>query len=244
MLITPGSSLGGARPKASVVDKKNNLWIAKFASKNDEKDVAAWEMVINELAVRAGIAIAEGTIKKFNSKYNTYLTKRFDRTSSGERIHFASAMTLLGHKDGEDAGAASYLELVEFITRHGAQVEADLHQLWRRIVFSICVKNTDDHLRNHGFLLTPHGWILSPAYDINPNEYGSELCLNINDSSNALDLNLAMEIADYCRLEQTEAKKIIDEVISAITPWKEIAAKYKISKIEQERMEPAFITSQ
>jgi serine/threonine-protein kinase HipA len=244
MLIAPGSSLGGARPKASVIDKQNNLWIAKFPSKHDEKDVAAWEMVVNELAVRAGIHVAEGTIKKFNSKYNTYLTKRFDRTSAGERIHFASAMTLLGHKDGEDSGAASYLELIEFITRHGAQVQADLHQLWRRIIFSICVKNTDDHLRNHGFLLTSNGWTLSPAYDINPNEYGAELCLNINDSSNSLDLNLAMEIADYCRLEQTEAKKIINNIIAAIVPWKELATKYKISKGEQERMEPAFSIAQ
>lgn len=240
ILIAPGSSLGGARPKAGVTDKHNHLWIAKFPSKNDDKDVAAWEMVANELAVRAGLHVAEGTVRKFNGKYYTYLTKRFDRTSGGERIHFASAMTLLGHKDGEDAGAASYLELVEFITRHGAQVEEDLHQLWRRIVFTICSKNTDDHLRNHGFLLTPNGWILSPAYDINPNEYGTELCLNINDSNNALDLDLAIEIADYCRLGQKEAKKIIDEVIKAILPWKNLARKYKITKTEQERMELAF----
>jgi serine/threonine-protein kinase HipA len=244
MLIAPGSSLGGARPKASVIDKQNNLWIAKFPSKNDDKDVAAWEMVVNQLAIRAGISVAEGTVQKFNSKYFTYLTKRFDRTPAGERIHFASAMTLLGHKDGEDAGAASYLELVEFITRHGAQVQADLHQLWRRIVFNICAKNTDDHLRNHGFLLTPNGWILSPAYDINPNEYGAELCLNINDNSNTLDLDLTLEIADYCRLNQQEAKQIINEVKSAITPWKQLASKYKIPKAEQDRMEAAFTIPQ
>jgi serine/threonine-protein kinase HipA len=200
LLIAPGSSLGGARPKASVIDKHNYLWIAKFPSKNDDKDVAAWEMVTNQLAFKSGINVAEGSIKKFNSKYFTYLTKRFDRTGENKRIHFASAMTLLGHKDGEDAGAASYLELIEFLTRHGAQVQQDLHQLWRRIVFNICVKNTDDHLRNHGFILTKNGWILSPAYDMNPNEYGAELCLNITDNNNSLDLDLAMEIADYCRL--------------------------------------------
>jgi serine/threonine-protein kinase HipA len=239
MLIAPGSSLGGARPKASVVDKQNNLWIAKFPSKSDEKDVGAWEMVLNELGTKAGIQVAEGSVKKFN-KYHTYLTKRFDRTPKGERIHFASAMTLLGHKDGEGAGAASYLELIEFLTRHGARVEKDLHQLWRRIVFNLCVKNTDDHLRNHGFILTPKGWILSPAYDINPNEYGAELCLNITDDNNSLDLELALEIADYCRLEPNEAKTIIRKIRSAIAWWRALATKYKIPKVEQEPMELAF----
>jgi serine/threonine-protein kinase HipA len=240
LLIAPGSSLGGARPKASVMDKHKRLWIAKFPSKTDEKDVAAWEMVVNQLALKAGVHVAEGSIKKFNNQYHTYLTKRFDRTEENKRIHFASAMTLLGHKDGEDTGAASYLELIEFLTRHGAQVEQDLHQLWRRIVFNICVKNTDDHLRNHGFILTQNGWTLSPAYDMNPNEYGSELCLNITDDNNSLDLDLAMEIADYCRLEAKEANSIIKEIRSAISPWKTLAATYKISKAEQEWMEPAF----
>ncbi|MDQ2863065.1 MAG: type II toxin-antitoxin system HipA family toxin, partial [Bacteroidota bacterium] len=119
MLIAPGSSLGGARPKASVIDTNKHLWIAKFPGKNDEKNVAAWEMVVKELALRAGINMAEGKIQKFKSRYHTYLTKRIDRTGKGERIHFASAMTLLGHKDGEDFSGASYLELAEFITKHG-----------------------------------------------------------------------------------------------------------------------------
>lgn len=153
LLIAPGSSLGGARPKASVMDEHNYLWIAKFPSRNDDKDIAAWEMVTNQLAISAGINVAEGRLLQFNNRYHTFLTKRFDRTITGERIHFASAMTLLGHMDGEDASGASYLELMEFISRHGASVENDLEELWRRIVFSICVKNTDDHLRNHGFYL-------------------------------------------------------------------------------------------
>lgn len=157
LLIAPGSSLGGARPKASVLDASNNLWMAKFSSKNDDKYVAAWEMVANQLAINAGIHIAEGKLQKFNNKYHTYLTRRFDRTETGERIHFASAMTLLGYMDGEDAANASYLDLVEFISRHGGSVERDLEELWRRIVFSICIKNTDDHLRNHGFILTDKG---------------------------------------------------------------------------------------
>lgn len=241
MLIAPGSSLGGARPKASVMDAHNNLWIAKFPSRNDDKDIAAWEMVTNQLAVNAGINVAEGKLLQFNNKYHTYLTKRFDRTAAGERIHFASAMTLLGHIDGEDASGASYLELMEFISRHGAAVEKDLEELWRRIVFSICVKNTDDHLRNHGFLLTEKGWLLSPAYDINPNEYGKGLSLNITDADNSLDLNLAMEVAGYFRLSDDKASQIIEQVAAVVKDWRKVAADYKISNAEQERMSAAFV---
>jgi serine/threonine-protein kinase HipA len=240
LLIAPGSSLGGARPKASVADAKNNLWIAKFPSKNDEKDVAAWEMVVNELAIKAGINMAKGKLQQFNNQYHTFLTRRFDRTTKGDRIHFASAMTLLGHKDGEDSAGASYLELVEFITRHSVAVEKDLEELWRRIVFSICIKNTDDHLRNHGFLLHENGWELSPAYDINPNEYGKGLSLNISDNDNSLDLKLALAVAGYFRLNDKEAKQIIKQVTLAVTNWKKIAVKYKISNGEQERMSVAF----
>ncbi|WP_245562156.1 type II toxin-antitoxin system HipA family toxin [Niabella aurantiaca] len=241
MLIAPGSSLGGARPKASVVDAVNNLWIAKFPSKNDEKDVAAWEMTANQLAINAGLNIAEGKLQKFNNKYHTYLTKRFDRTADNKRIHFASAMTLLGYIDGDDAAGASYLELMEFISKHGASVEKDLEELWRRIVFSICIKNTDDHLRNHGFLLTNKGWLLSPAYDINPNEYGKGLSINITDTDNSLDLNLAREVAGYFRLSDKKADSVIHETSGVVKDWKKIASTYKISNAEQERMSAAFI---
>ncbi len=241
MLIAPGSSLGGARPKASVMDADNNLWIAKFPSKNDDKDVAAWEMVTNQLAITAGLHVAEGKLMQFNNKYHTYLTKRFDRTTAGERVHFASAMTLLGHIDGEDAVGASYLELMEFISRHGAMVEKDLEELWRRIVFSISVKNTDDHLRNHGFLLTNKGWLLSPAYDINPNEYGKGLSINISDSDNSLDLDLAREVASNFRLSDVKAAQIIKEILTVGKDWRKIATSYKITNAEQERMSAAFI---
>jgi len=241
LLIAPGSSLGGARPKASVIDTANNLWIAKFPSRNDEKNVAAWEMVVNVLAKNVGINVAEGKVERFNNKYHTYLTKRFDRTGKGERIHFASAMTLLGHKDGEDSSGASYLELVEFITKHGAIVDKDLEELWRRIVFSICVKNTDDHLRNHGFLLTEAGWILSPVYDINPNEYGKGLSLNISDKDNSLDIDLALEVAGYFRLDKKKANQIIEHIKDTVRSWRELAVKYKIPKAEQDRMAIAFI---
>lgn len=240
MLIAPASSLGGARPKASVMDEHNNLWIAKFPSGNDDKDVAAWEMVANQLAINAGLNIAEGKLQKFNNRYHTYLTKRFDRTANNERIHFASAMTLLGHADGDDAAGASYLELMEFISRHGAAVEKDLEELWRRIVFSICIKNTDDHLRNHGFLLTDKGWLLSPAYDINPNEYGKGLSINITDTDNSLDLDLAREVAGYFRLADEKVDSIIQEISTVVKDWKKIAATYKISNAEQERMSAAF----
>jgi len=240
MLIAPGSSLGGARPKASVVDKQHHLWIAKFPSRNDDKDVAAWEMVVKELAIKAGINIAEGRLQKFNNNYHTYLTKRFDRTPEGARIHFASAMTLLGYVDGESSNGASYLELVEFIVRHGSNVAADLEELWRRIVFSICVKNTDDHLRNHGFLLNNSGWSLSPAYDINPNEFGKGLHLNISADDNSLDLDLALEVADVFRLTPQRADQIIIEVTNSIANWKKLATQYKIPTAEQERMSTAF----
>lgn len=241
MLIAPGGSLGGARPKASIVDPEGHLWIAKFPSRNDERDIAAWEMVVNELAVNAGINIAQGRIQKFNNKFHTYLTKRFDRTNVGDRIHFASAMTLLGYADGEKSAGASYLELAAFIIRNGSNVAADLEELWRRIVFSICVKNTDDHLRNHGFLLTDAGWILSPAYDVNPNEYGTGLHLNISENDNALELPLAASVAKYFRISAKRAHEIIEQIKSSVNKWKAVATKYNLSRAEQDRMERAFI---
>ncbi len=243
MLIAPGSSLGGGRPKASVLYPKNDLWIAKFPSRNDEKDMGAWEMVVNKLAKQSGIDVAEGAVVKFSSKYHTYLTKRFDRTAKRERIHFASAMTLLGYTDGTNhESGASYLEIVEFIIKHGAQstIARDLEELWRRIVFSICVKNTDDHLRNHGFLLTPNGWKLSPAYDINPNEYGTGLSLNISEKDNSLNLDLALDVAGYFRVDKERAEKIVKEIGESVSGWREVARILKIAKPEQDRMAKAF----
>ena len=243
MLIAPGSSLGGARPKASVTDQNNHLWLAKFPSGNDLKDIGAWEMVVNELAKKAGLSVAEGKAQKFSSPHHTYLSRRFDRTNSGERIHFASAMTLLGYMDGTDnQDGVSYLELAEFLVQNGAEVDKDLEEMWRRIVFSICVKNTDDHLRNHGFLLTESGWILSPAYDINPVATGTGLKLNISETDNALDLGLAMQVAGYFRLADQKASKIIDHVKKSVEGWRLLAEKYKISKVEQAIMAKAFWT--
>jgi len=241
VLLVPGSSLGGARPKAGVVDTRNQLWIAKFPSKNDPSDMGGWEMVTHELALAAGVNKAEAQAAKFSTDHHTFLTRRFDRTDTGKRKHFASAMTLLGHTDGEDYGdGLSYLELVEFLVSRGARVNEDLEELWRRIVFSICVSNTDDHLRNHGFLLQRGGWVLSPAYDINPVETANGLKLNISENDNALDLDLAMEVIPYFRLKETKAREIIGQVKTAVGNWRKVASKYGISRTAQELKSRAF----
>jgi serine/threonine-protein kinase HipA len=241
MLLAPGSSLGGARPKAGVRNIDGSLWIAKFPSKEDGYDVGAWEMIVHELAQMAGLNVATAMAKTFYGKHHTFLTKRFDRTASGQRLHFASAMTLLGYTDGINfQEGVSYLELAEFIIQKGANVNQDLEELFRRIVFSICVSNTDDHLRNHGFLLTKAGWILSPAYDINPNPKGTGLKLNISAHDNSLDLNLAAEVAPFFRLTNDMATAIIQNTVGVVSKWKQLAAKYKLSRDEQDRMSSAF----
>ena len=241
ILIAPGASLGGARPKASIVDNDGSLWIAKFPSRNDQGDSGGWEIVTSELAIDAGIKMAESKAQKFSSSHYTFLTRRFDRTDNGERIHFASALTMLGYKDGQDhTDGAGYLEMVEFLISHGADVNRDLEELWRRIVFSICVSNTDDHLRNHGFILTGGGWVLSPAYDINPVETGTGLKLNISSSDNSLDLDLAMEVSEYFRLDRTKASLIMEEVKSAVRNWRFAANKYGITRSDQESKAIAF----
>jgi serine/threonine-protein kinase HipA len=240
MLMAPGSSLGGARPKASIKDNNGDLWIAKFPSAKDEKDVGAWEMVVHTLAIKCGLNVAEAKAEQFANKYHTFLVKRFDRDKS-QRIHFSSAMTMLGYTDNRDENAGvSYLELVDFLSKHGARVNEDLEELWKRIVFSISVSNTDDHLRNHGFILTEKGWILSPAYDINPNEMGTGLNLNISDSDNSLDYDLALEVAEYFRLDESKANKIISDFKNKVKDWKTIADKNNISKSERLIMEKAF----
>ena len=241
MLIMPGSSLGGARPKAGILDTKNNLWIAKFPSKNDNNDVGAWEMVVNKLAQKANINVAGSKLIKLSDKHHTFLSKRFDRDEKGNRRHFSSAMTMLGYQDGanEQIGV-SYLEIVEFLMEHGGNVDNDLEELWRRIVFYICVSNSDDHLRNHGFVLTKNGWILSPAYDINPVEYATGLSLNISENDNSLNLELAKEVAPYFRLSAKKTNEIINDILNIVKDWRKIADKYDIPKSEQNRMENAF----
>ena len=240
-LIAPGSSLGGARPKADVVDTNGKQWIAKFPGKNDDSDVGLWEMVVHELAIQAKISVPNALVKKLASPYHTYLSQRFDRTEDNKRIHFASAMTLLQRKDGDDADSGvSYLDLVGLIKSICEDVTTNLGELFRRVLFSVCVSNTDDHLRNHGFLFTEAGWTLSPAFDINANETGTGLKLNIDEEDNSLDIDLVMKTAPYYLLSDKRASEIKDEVIKAVSNWRKVAASYKISPSEIERKAKAF----
>jgi serine/threonine-protein kinase HipA len=213
VLMAPGSSLGGARPKANVLDADKSLWIAKFPSKTDTTDKAAWEFLAHLLAVKAGIEMAPCRIEKISGTHHTFFTKRFDR-ENGERIHFASAMTTTGNnEDTIRDNQASYLDIAEFISNHGANIENNLHQLWRRIIFNIAISNTDDHLRNHGFILTKEGWIVSPAYDLNPSIDKDGLALNIDTENNALDFELAKSVGEYFRLNNNQMEVIIQEVV-------------------------------
>jgi len=239
MLVAPGSSLGGARPKANVKDENGHLWIAKFPSRNDRFDVGGWEAVCMTMAKECGIKVPEFTAKRYNSSYHTFISRRFDRNYNNHRKHFTSAMTMLGHSDG--AEGVSYLELVEWICTNCTNVKQNLKELFRRIVFNIAVSNCDDHLRNHGFLLTKQGWELSPAYDMNPDPYGNGLSLNITETDNRLDTALALEVAPYMELTQEDADAIIRKTQKIVSGWRNIASRYHITKEEQDRMEKAFL---
>ena len=240
ILIAPGSSLGGARPKANVKDENGELWIAKFPSTSDNYDKAAWEYLAYQLAIKAGIQMAESRIERISGKYHTFFTKRFDR-QYGERIHFASAMTMTGNNEETiKESPVGYLDIAEFLQFNGAQNTIDLGQLWRRIVFNITISNTDDHLRNHGFILTKDGWILSPAFDINPSIEKDGLALNIDAENNALDFELAKSVGGYFQLSDSSLDTIIHEVQTVVTSWEKIAQKIGISRSEMEMMASAF----
>lgn len=186
--------------------------------------------------------MSECIAQKFGSNHHTFLTKRFDRNSDDRRIHFASAMTLLGYSDGASyTEGVSYLELAEWITANCNNTNHNLEQLWRRIVFNIAVSNCDDHLRNHGFILSGKGgWQLSPAYDINPDENGMGLKLNITENDNSLDFDLALSVARYFGLNNTNAKEILAEIKSAVSIWQKLATESGISRTEQEQVAKAF----
>lgn len=240
ILMAPGSSLGGARPKANILDEEKSLWIAKFPSKNDTMDKAAWEFLAYQLAIDAGIEMAPCRLEKIAGRYHTFFTKRFDR-HEGERIHFASAMTMTGNsEDTIRDNSASYLDVAEFIQNNGASIAKNLRQLWRRIIFNIAISNTDDHLRNHGFLLTDNGWVLSPAYDINPSTDKNGLALNIDIDNNALDLELVKSVGVFFRLTVKEMDEIIEEVLASVNNWRKTANQLGISRAEQEMMRGAF----
>lgn len=240
-LILPGSSLGGARPKASVVAPDGSLWIAKFPSKHDEINVGAWEMVVHDLAIMCDLNVPEAKLEKFSKSGSTFLTKRFDR-EDGHRRHFASAMTLLGKTDGADAAEGSgYMEIASIIKMNSATPGKDLSELWRRIVFNMAVSNTDDHLRNHGFLLMNDGWSLSPLYDVNPNLYGDALSLNVDSDSNLIDFNLALSVAKIYGLTKAQALTELKEIKNVVeSNWRKLAQQYGLSRSEVENMAPAF----
>lgn len=242
MLIAPGGSLGGARPKASVVDPNGHLWIAKFPSVRDEYDVGAWEMVIQTLARGCGLQVPDSLVRRFANPHQTFLVRRFDRTSKGRRLHFASAMTLTGHKDGDDGSTGvSYLEIARVLIDQGAQTAVDLRELWSRMVFNLLVSNTDDHLRNHGFILVPgKGWRLSPAYDMNPVPDSHGLKLNISEADNALDLDLVRSVAPYFRVNVNDENEIIERSQTVVRQWSKIATSLGISAREQKWMASAF----
>lgn len=240
-LIEPGSSLGGARPKATVVDTINQLWIAKFPSKYDDNDTGAWEIVVHDLAGLCGLNTPEAKIEKFSKLGSTFLVKRFDR-SGEKRIHFSSAMTLLGKIDGEDASnGTSYLDIASFIRASGARPKEDLIELWKRIIFNMAVTNTDDHLRNHAFLFTDAGWVLSPIYDVNPVPYGDELSLNVNEEDNRISLELALSVAQLFGIDREKASKYAEDIIHTVRDnWMSLAKIYGLSRSQIEEMRPAF----
>lgn len=240
-LLKPGSSLGGARPKATVQDPNGELWIAKFPSKHDEGNTGAWEKVVHDLARMCGLNVPESKLEHFSKDGSTFLVKRFDRSGS-RRLHFSSAMTMLGKTDGASAvDGTSYLDIVSFIKSNGVSAKDDLIELWKRIVFNMAVSNTDDHLRNHGFILTPKGWRLSPLYDVNPVPRGDELSLNVSESDNRISLDLAIETAHYYGIKEADATKLAENILAMVRDnWERLAKECGLNRSDIEDMRPAF----
>jgi len=239
LLLAPGSSLGGARPKASVRDRDGHLAIAKFPHEDDEINTVLWEAVALTLADNAGIAVPDWRIETVADR-PVLVLRRFDR-QDGQRLPFLSAMSMLGAADNE---ARSYLEFVDALRRHGAAPNKDMKALWRRIVFSILISNTDDHLRNHGFLYTgPDGWELAPAYDVNPVPTDIKprvltTAIDLDDGTASLDL--AFDVAEYFELDSDEARSIVADVGTATAIWRDEAARLGLANAEIERMASAF----
>ena len=240
-LFKPGSSLGGARPKATIQDTNGELWIAKFPSKNDEFNTGAWEKVAHDLARLCSLNVPESKLETFSKLGSTFIVKRFDRDGD-KRIHFASAMTMLGKTDGASSSdGSSYLDIAGFIKASCVSPKKSLKELWMRIVFSMAISNTDDHLRNHGFILTKNGWELSPLYDVNPTPYGDELALNVNTEDNSISIDLAIESAHHFGLSDEEATEIANNITTTVRDnWEKLATKHGLSRGAIEYMRPAF----
>jgi serine/threonine-protein kinase HipA len=239
LLLAPGSSLGGARPKASVRDRDDTLAIAKFPHKDDDIDVEKWEVVALNLAGKAGIRVPKWRVETVAGR-TVLLLARFDRVG-GLRVPFLSAMSMLGAVDNE---SHSYLEVVDAIRQYGSEPVADTQELWRRMVFNVLASNTDDHLRNHGFLYDyGAGWRLSPAYDLNPVPVDVRpriLTLDITLDDATASLELAFEVADYFGIQATEAKRIAGEVGLAVSKWRREAERAGIERVAIDRMASAF----
>ena len=237
LLLAPGSSLGGARPKANVVDEEENIWIAKFPSKKDDYNIGAWEKTAYDLAKLCDIDVPDCKLENFSEFGSTFLSKRFDRNKT-KRIHFASAMNLLNKVDGEKN---SYLELVDFIKANCISVNDNLKELYKRIIFNILISNTDDHFRNHGFILKENGWVISPMYDINPINYGRKLNTNINLYESDLSYDLVMSVHHYFNLNESEAKELYIDMKKRISDcWKLYAENNGLNNNEINRMSSAF----
>lgn len=227
-LIDPGTSLGGARPKANVIDTDGKLYIAKFPSRTDLENTELIEHFSHQLAANAGIKAAKTHTIRISKDHDILLSERFDRTEDGRRIHFASALSLLGLDDGAGSNTGNgYLDIVDFILRGCTDVWYNLRELYRRVAFNILFGNTDDHFRNHGFLLTPKGWTLSPAYDINPG-VKSHQCLLVNSNTEQSDINALLSASESYMIEKQEAATIIEEVRDAIKDWRATATKLQI----------------
>ena len=238
--VQPGTSLGGARPKANVVDTDKTLYVAKFPSRKDDYDVGLWEHFSHLLATKTGVNAAKTKVLATGEKYHTLLSQRFDRTNDSKRIHFASAMTLLGLSDGDNAAAGyGYLDIVDFIIQNCTDVERNLQELFRRVAFNICIGNSDEHFRNHGFLLTAKGWVLSPAYDMNPtlSEFQSLL---ISATSNKAGLSILLDVCEDYMLNRNTAEKIISEVIEVVKGWRKLATRLGISGREMDMFSGVF----
>ncbi len=238
MLVAPGSSLGGARPKANFRDTDQSLWLAKFPARDDRHDVGAWEYVIHRLAASAGVHMAPARLESLGGTHRTFCTARFDRRDGGRRM-FASAMTLLQRRDGD---GGSYIDLAQVVSDHGARghVDADLAQLFRRALFNVLVGNRDDHLRNHGFIREPTGWRLAPAFDVNPSVARFEHTLTLDGASAQPDPNLVMATAGLYRLAPARAQAIFDEVRRAVAGWRAVARAHGLGGFETQQMQRVF----
>lgn len=238
VLVAPGASLGGARPKANFTESDGSLWIGKFPARDDDRDVGAWEYVVHALATKARVDVPPAKLVRLNSDFHTFCIQRFDRVN-GARRFYASAMTLLRKEHSE---GTSYLELAQFLRSKGdgAHAGADLEQLFRRVAFNVAVGNRDDHLRNHGFILGANGWRLAPAFDVNPNIDKAEHVLNIDDADSRPSLETVLTTARFYGLSADRAKQVVEEVTSAVDSWRDAARKAAIAAGDVELTAGAF----